>query len=121
MRHLTRASYTTDELSVIHSMAIDLAEEGNSLKDIAEIISTKLHRTTSAIRQQMYLLGVGKSFKGYKPKSKLVKYAEYQTKEGETFVIFKKIGSGNTRSTDNSYSSRRKKSVSRGRRVFVRT
>lgn len=88
---LNRASYTDAEIAAIFDMAYDLVESGNSIKRTAEIVANKFHRTTGAIRQQLYYMGISKSMKARKINSKLVKYAEYETKEGEEYVVFKKV------------------------------
>lgn len=119
MLNLNRASYSNHELSVIHSMAIDLVKDGKSLQETAKIIGSKLHRTQSAVRQQMYLMGVSREFKTQKSKTKLIKYAEYKTAQGEEFIVFKKVKSDSQKSTANSYGRNRKTDFSRGRRVSL--
>ncbi len=119
MINLNRASYSDNELSVIHSMAIDLIKDGKSLQETAKIIGSKLHRTQLAVRQQMYFMGVSRAFKTQKSKTKLVKYAEYKTAEGEEFIVFKKVKSDSEKGTANSYGRNRKTDFSRGRRVSL--
>lgn len=119
MLNLNRASYSDHELSVIHSMAIDLVKQGKSLGETAEIIGSKLHRTQLAVRQQMYFMGVSREFKAQKAKSKLIKYAEYKTAQGEEFIVFKKVKSDSEKSTANSYGRNRKTDISRRRRISL--
>ena len=88
---LNRASYTDAEIDAIFNMAYDLVESGHSIKQTAEIVASKFHRTTLAIRQQLYCMGINKQIKARKINSKLVKYAEYKTKEGEEYIVFKKV------------------------------
>lgn len=86
-----RASYTDAEIAAIFNMAYRLVESGHSIKETAQLVANQFHRTTTAIRQQLYLMGISKQIKAQKINSKLVKYAEYKTKEGEEYVVFKKV------------------------------